>query len=232
MGVRFSSPTLMLNELMVPDGTNVIINDTQRKDIDVRCLFARLYRVSLAQWLILGAEELNVILAPKIATTDALLLFPGYGSQPIKYSLSLNGSDIGSKRSFVMGKPISCDITVPDILIQTIKKGGRRVAIIDDVVSTALTINTIRKTVEQKVVGISWFCFPWLMKKSADVNKSIKIDPCLVYYRNASPVSVNRLSRLLEDTPKGKGTRRVYAVKYFSNGERFICDLNEFGDRL
>ena len=154
---------------MVPDGTNIIINDTQRKDIDVRCLFARLYRVSLAQWLILGAEELNAILAPKIATTDALLLFPGYGSQPIKYSLSLNGFDVGSKRSFVKGKPI---------------------------------------------------------------NKSIEIDPCLVYYRNASPVSVNRLSRLLEDTPKGKETRRVYAIKYFSNGERFICALNEFGDRL
>jgi len=222
----------MFTELKVPESTNIIINDTPIVDSNVRYAFARLKNTALASWIILSSAELNTDLLPKI-TTDILLLFPGNGSQYIKSELALEGIDIGTEREFIRNKPTNCRVAIPDNLIESIGNQRCQVAIVDDVVASGLTINTIRKSIEYKIwmsgfePRIAWVCIPWLLQKLAigKIDQAIKVNPCVVYSRDSSKVSVNSLSTLLEDSPKGTIVRKTYATKYFTNGKGFLDSL-------
>ena len=229
-GVQLPSPTLMSKELIVPEGTNIIINDTVFSDREIGRIFECLGPVILTKWIILNAEELTCNLAPQIVS-GITLLFPGEGSQFIKLQLSLPGIDIPTQRIFERNKPTVCNIEIPETLVNTVVENPfSPIGIVDDVVASGQTIQQIRKSLEFKVCDrginpkIQWGCFTWLRQKRANT-EGFLMRAYIEYSKKSGIPAVNSFSTFLQDTEKGYTVTKGYALRYFSGYEQSFYDF-------
>ncbi len=233
MGVQLPSPAPMSNELIVPEGTNLIINDTPYPDDSVRSLFDDLTPVAKVKWLILSAtemtRELGAILTP--ALLGATFLFPGEGSQYIKSRLNLEGYNIITSRRFIGNRPSSVEVQVPPPVIEAVENSPTpSVTIIDDVIATGETVESIRREVEWDMRYpprvLTWSVYCWLKQWSAKM-PDIEVVSCIVYKRKSGRVPLNSLSTIMSTTNKGAIVRSSYAQRYFADPTEFIIALKQ-----
>lgn len=223
----------MSKDLIVPEGTNLIINDTQIQTKAIQEGFA--FSDAKVKFEIIDAQELS------------RLFFPGNGAEVTRSFLepqvaqALLGLDVyafPASRSIENGQPTSIYTEIPEYFIRRAKNECfKNIWIVDDVVATSLTIRTIKTQVENligetddeeynpsqrfsysavKVPPISWSVFSWLKQASAKIDQ-IASFAAIIYSRRSGKVPTNSLSTMISNTINGLEIRSSYARKYFTN---------------
>jgi len=225
----------MATETVVPEGTNIILNDTVIPDSQVRSFFADLKPSSKVSWLIFNSIELTGQLEGSLSqiASGLIFLFPGESSQPIRQQLNIPGYTVPTSRSYLGNRSTGVTAQIPPELTASAQDAYCSLAIIDDVIATGETIATIKKSVEYQIQEqgfaprIIWAVFALLKQKSASVSGFRRVECIVEYSRRSGRVPLNSLSTLLSNTPKGESVKNLYAQKYFIKPADFLGSLNQ-----
>lgn len=230
-----------MKKLEVPEGTNLIINDTSISDEVVCSAFLSTANLAKVNFQVLSANNMTDEIVQAFSSTDSnnvAVLYPGEGSKPIRRAANNDGYTVNTERQFSGARATNLSIKIPRELIDAIQqKKIKRVQIRDDVVATGLTIQTIREELLSRCSVVDYtdyrqdvrFSYPkvsapkidwevvcWLVQKSADTT-GFAVTAAIEYFRKSGRVPLNSLSTLLAETQKGKIVKENYANKYFPN---------------
>lgn len=154
-------------EYEVPEGTNLVINDTPiEAELVSRAMNG--LRTRLAEFVVLDRQELTNPLTSMIeknlqANNLPLgIIFPGQGAQRVKevlpkgllQDIKNRGPlyDTPTKREYVDNRPQLVNANIPESLVRRIDEGEiAMIWIIDDVVATGQTIQGIRTDIKEQL---------------------------------------------------------------------------------
>lgn len=241
----------------VPKDTNLILNDTGISDKEVRSAFAALQTARVA-FQILSAVELtektNAVLRQKLseAPNQSAILLPGAGAKSVASFLSpeiltsVPLFEIPTSRTFIGSRPARVNVTIPESLLQQIEsRVVNRLVIVDDVVASGLTVNTLQEEVTAAVTTWDYsdydqglrFSFPkavapplefsvvcWLLQQSARAD--LPVASAANYTKKNGKAALNSLSTWMGQTPKSQTVTKEYAGKYFSDPTELIAVIN------
>jgi hypoxanthine phosphoribosyltransferase len=250
-----------MKEILVPENKNIVINDTR---IPYEVVSDEFYRsqTSIVSFEIMSAIEMTAELEKQISiallgiSNFAAILYPGEGaislldffSDEIRTQIGIRQTyRVSSPAQYENNRRVYSEIEIDETLIEKIKtKEVTDLIIVDDVVVTGGTIQTIKESVEglaaeyddseydptqrfsfPKLVSpaITWRVWCWLVEERANT-KNFFTKAYASYRKKNGRSPLNSLSTLLADSPKGDSVRYYYSNKFWKEPEEFLEIIN------
>lgn len=233
-----------LYELDVPRQTPVLLNDVNKllrpgvrpEDLDValQILIGTTFATESA--LCVNSDDLEIpmvdITEDMLANADpntTAIVFPGEGAKAVLRE-SLNGVDfledglLGPFQQFFLptsrvvdnGRVIGVTVDVPDDTQEVFAKGQiKQVVVVDDVIATGTTLNTLRDAVQDYSPNpLTFTSCAWFVRKPTDVVGYGVVRGIYKYWCNEGFPALNSLSTWLRTDEKGFIVRENYKKKY------------------
>lgn len=262
----FNQSIEALYELDVPRQTPVLLNDVNKllrpgvrwEDLDValQILIGTTFATETA--LCVSSDDLEIpmvdlvedMLGPTDPYTTAIV-FPGEGAKAVLRE-NLEGVDIlgdgllGLFQQFFLptsrvvdnGRVIGVTVDVPSDTQEELAKGQiKQVVVIDDVIATGKTLNTLRDAVQiYSPNPLTFASCAWFIRKPTDVVGYGVVRGIYKYWCNEGFPALNSLSTWLRTDEKGFIVRENYKKKYirypygFDKQIDIIRKLTSIGD--
>lgn len=250
-----------LYELDVPRQTPVLLNDVNKllrpgvkpgdMDVALQILIGTTFSTEAALYASSSALEVPMVdlatgmLADANPETTAIV-FPGEGAKAVRRESLGGDSALGSFQQFFLptnrmvdnGRVVGVTVEVPENAREELASGQfRHVMVIDDVIATGKTLNTLRAAVQEYSPNpLTFTSCAWFIRKPTDVVGYDSVRGIYQYWCNEGYPALNSLSTWLRTDEKGFIVRENYKKKYirypygFDKQIDIIRELTTIGD--
>lgn len=248
-------------ELEVPRQTPVLLSDVNKllkpgvrpEDMDMALQILIGTTFSTKEALYVRSDDLEIpmvdladsMLAEADAQTTAIV-FPGEGGKAVQRE-SLDGdSAVGSFQQFFLptsrivdnGRVVGVTVQMPENAQEALASGQlKQVLVVDDVIATGKTLNTLRAAVQECSPNpLAFTSCVWFARKPTDVIGYDVVRGVYRYWSNDGYPALNSLSTWLRTDEKGFIVREKYKKKYirypygFDKQIDIIRNLTTIGD--
>lgn len=257
----FSQTIEALYELDVPRQTPVLLNDVNKllkpgvrpedMDMAIQILIGTTFSTEAA--LYASSNDLAVpmvdLAAGMLADADpetTAMVFPGEGAKAVRRE-SLGGDRavdgfqqffLPTNRIVDNGRVVGVTVEVPENAQEELASGQfREILVIDDVIATGKTLNTLREAVQKCSPNpLAFTSCVWFARKPTDVAGYDVVRGVYRYWSNDGYPALNSLSTCLRTDEKGFIVREKYKKKYiqypygFDKQIDYIRSLTTIGD--
>lgn len=250
-----------LYELDVPWQTPVLLNDVNKllkpgvrpEDMDValQILIGTTFSTKAALYANSNTLEVSMVNLATSILADAdpettAIVFPGEGAKAVRRESFGDDSTLDGFQQFFLptnrmvdnGRVVGVTVEIPENTREKLASGQfRQVVVIDDVIATGKTLNTLRATLQERSPNpLAFTSCVWFARKPTDVVGYDVVRGIYRYWSNDGYPALNSLSTWLRIDEKGNKVRESYKRKYirypygFDKQIAYIRSLTTIGD--
>lgn len=250
-----------LYELEVPWRTPVLLNDVNKllrpgirpKDIDLALQILIGTTFSTEKALCASSNDLESpmvdLITARLAGFDpetTAIVFPGEGAKAVRReSLGVGGTVDGFRQFFLPtnrivdnGRVVGVTVELPIDTREELASGRfRQILVVDDVVATGKTLNTLRAAVQECSPNpLAFTSCVWFAREPTDITGYESVRAVYRYWTREGYAALNSLSTWLRTDWKGFVVRGKYKEKYirypygFDKQIDYIRSLTTIGD--